>query len=115
MIKLIFVPIVLTAFVSVVPMLGQTAVDVNIPGVETSAAKLTAEDEALIRKGVLPAVRKKIPRRECEESFEPAGMVQGSFSQPNISQKLVFYQFCQSGNGVGWVGLILIENGKIVG
>jgi len=60
-------------------------------------------------------VRKRLVSDSCEESFEPAGVVKGSFSRPNSDQRLVFYQFCQTGNGLGEVGLILIDGGKVIG
>ena len=94
---------------------GQTPVPINVPGVDAPAAKLSAADEVLIKRSALPKVRKRLVSDICEESFEPAGVVQGSFSKPNSDQRLVFYQFCQTGNGLGQVGLILIENDKVVG
>lgn len=94
---------------------GQTPIVINIPGEETGNTKLTDADRVLIEQAALPKVRKKLADEACEESFEPAGVVQGSFSKPNSDQRLVFYQFCQTGNGLGQVGLILIEGGKVLG
>lgn len=94
---------------------GQTAVTINFPGEESGGAKLTDAETAVIRKSALPKVRRKLASDSCEESFEPAGVVQGSFSKPNSDQRLVFYQFCQTGNGLGQVGLILIDGGKVIG
>jgi len=108
---LVAIVICLAAF----PAAGQTPVVLNVPGVETPPAKLSAADDALIKRSGLPKVRKKLISDVCEEAFEPAGVLQGSFSRPNSDQRLVFYQFCQTGNGLGQVGLILIENGKIIG
>ena len=39
----------------------------------------------------------------------------GAFTTAGPKQTLVFYQFCQTGNGLGWVGLVLIEDGKVIG
>lgn len=94
---------------------GQTPVVINIPGEETGNTKLRDADRALIERSALPKVRKRLVDQACEEAFEPAGVVQGSFSKPGSDQRLVFYQFCQTGNGLGQVGLILIEAGKVVG
>jgi hypothetical protein len=64
---------------------------------------------------VLPAVRKKLVSGTCTDSYELKGAVRGAFSRPRSNQTLVFYQFCETGNGLGYVGLTLIENGKGVG
>lgn len=94
---------------------GQAPFAINVPGVDTTPEKVSAADNALINRSALPKVRRKLVSDICEESFEPAGVVRGSFSKPNSDQRLVFYQFCQTGNGLGQVGLILIENDKVVG
>jgi hypothetical protein len=111
----IFASVAIVFGLAAFPAAGQTPVMINVPGVETPPAKLSAADDALIKKSGLPKVRRKLVSDICEESFEPAGVVHGSFSKPNSDQRLVFYQFCQTGNGLGQVGLILIENGKIIG
>lgn len=51
----------------------------------------------------------------CEEAFEVSGIIKGAFSKPDSNQTLVFYSFCQTGNGLGNNGLILIENGQLLG
>jgi hypothetical protein len=94
---------------------GQNPVIVNTPGEEAKAAALTRADKSLIERAALPKVRKKLADDACEESFEPAGVVEGSFSKAGTTQRLIFYQFCQTGNGLGWAGLILIENNRVVG
>lgn len=108
--------VVVIAVVSLfVSAAGQTPIVINIPGEETENRKLTDADRTLIERSALPKVRKKLADDACQESFEPAGVVQGSFSKPNSDQRLVYYQFCQTGNGLGQVGLILIEGGRVVG
>ena len=63
---------------------------------------------------VLPPVRKKLVSDGCPDSPEYTGSVEGAFTRPNSVQMAVFYQFCQTGNGLGWVGLAIIEKGKVV-
>lgn len=95
--------------------LAQTTVLINDPTkTETPPAKWT--DENLVKERVLPKARKLWSESEvCTEEFEIAGVAKGAFSKPNSSQTLIFYQFCQTGNGFGNNGLVLIENKKIVG
>ena len=97
------------------PVRGQNPVIINVPGAETKNPRLTAADKALIERSALPNVRKKLVDDSCEESFEPAGVLEGSFSKAGAAQRLVFYQFCVTGNGLGWSGLILIANNRVVG
>lgn len=111
----VFACLAILFLLSLVPASGQEPIAVNVPGAEMTAAKLNAADAALIKRTALPKVRKKLASDICEGSFEPAGVVRGSFSRPNSDQRLVFYQFCQTGNGLGEVGLILLENDKVVG
>lgn len=98
-------------------MSGQSVVvvvDPTKPAVET---KLTADEQAIFNKA-LPAVRKHIPANVCESGdagVEVTGVVHGSFSKVGARQTLVYYQYCQTGNGLGWVGLVLMEGGRVVG
>lgn len=94
---------------------GQSPVVINVPGDEAKSPELTTADKSLIERSALPKVRKKLADDACEEAFEPAGVIDGSFSKAGAAQRLVFYQFCQTGNGLGWAGLILIENNRVVG
>lgn len=95
--------------------LAQTPILINTPGEEDMSPDLTKADKSLIERAALPKVRKKLAGDACEESFEAAGVVEGAFSKPDAKQRLVFYQFCQTGNGLGWVGLILMENNRVIG
>jgi hypothetical protein len=95
---------------------GQQTVVINDPTISPQEAKLSPADEKLIKTQVFPKLRKKWVSADsaCTEEFTPAGVVKGAFSQPNSNQTLVFYSFCQTGNGLGNNGLTLIENGKII-
>lgn len=69
----------------------------------------------VMEKSVLPKVRKKLVTDACTDGYEFKGAVRGSFSRAKSQQTLVFYQFCETGNGLGYVGIALLENGKVVG
>ncbi|MEP6900535.1 MAG: hypothetical protein ABJA66_02225, partial [Actinomycetota bacterium] len=95
---------------------AQQTVVVSDPNAKTEPTKIGAADEALIKKEVLPKARKYWAKNEaCTEEFEVTGEANGAFSKAKSNQKLIFYQFCQTGNGYGNNGLVLIENGKIIG
>lgn len=69
----------------------------------------------LMEESVLPKVRKKLVTEACQDGYEFKGAAQGSFSRAGSEQTLVFYQFCETGNGLGYVGIALLENGKVFG
>lgn len=99
------------------PAFGQAVIvvhDPTLPFVD-SQAQLTEDDEDLMEKSVLPKVRKKLVSATCSDSYELTGFVEGSFSRRGAKQTLAFYQFCETGNGLGNIGLALFENGKVVG
>lgn len=97
------------------PAFAQKNFVVNDPLAKPPITELSASDKLIVEREALPKVRKKLASDICTEEFEAAGVVTGSFSKMNANQKLVFYQFCQTGNGLGMVGLILIDNGKVIG
>ncbi len=106
--------IVEVLFVSVI--FAQQTVVINDPTVKSDATPVRTASEDLIKREVLPKARKYWAKNEaCDEDFQVMGEVSGAFSKPKAKQKLVFYQFCQTGNGFGNNGLVLIENGKIIG
>lgn len=63
---------------------------------------------------ILPPVAKKLVSDGCANSPTYTGAVNGSFTKAGANQTAVFYQFCETGNGLGWVGLAVIEKGKVV-
>jgi len=63
---------------------------------------------------ILPPVAKKLVSDGCANSPTYTGAVTGSFTRAGSKQTAVFYQFCETGNGLGWVGLAIIEKGKLV-
>ncbi|MBV6494909.1 MAG: hypothetical protein DYH05_02790 [Acidobacteria bacterium ACB1] len=63
---------------------------------------------------ILPPVAKKLVSDSCANAPSYTGAVEGSFTKAGAKQTAVFYQFCETGNGLGWVGLAIIEKGKVV-
>ena len=94
---------------------SQGTVVVHDPTKEAVEVKLSAADQALFD-SALSAVKKAISSETCNaDSIEVAGFADGAFSKAGAKQRLIFYQYCQTGNGFGWVGLVLIEGGNVVG
>lgn len=98
-----------------VPVFGQQMIVINNPTEKATVAPKSSAEESLIKKYVLPAVRKHWTSDVCDEDFRVSGVAHGAFSKPDSKQSLVFYSFCETGNGFGNDGLVLIENGKVVG
>jgi hypothetical protein len=94
---------------------SQKTVVVHDPTVKGSVDAITNGERSVFDKA-MPAVRRLVPKAQCEEPEpEAAGVAHGSFTRAGAKQALIFYQYCQTGNGLGWVGLMLIENGKLAG
>src|SRR5207247_1850178 len=50
----------------------------------------------------------------CEESISIAGRGDGAFTRAGAKQVFIFYEFCETGNGLGSAGLAVLENGRVV-
>ena len=89
----------------------------DAPGAVTSDKKykLSAAEQSAVDKYVLPKIRAKIAGGACEETIEIAGRHEGSFTKADAAQTMIFYQFCQTGNGLGSAGVVILENGRPVG
>jgi hypothetical protein len=92
---------------------GQAAVVINDPTVEPAKIELSAVEQGLFDKNILPLARKKLASDICEESVDVTGRAQGSFTRAGARQTLIFYQFCQTGNGLGSIGVAIIDDGKV--
>jgi len=94
---------------------GQATVVINDPTVEAPKLQLSEAEKTIFEKQVLPVVKPKLDSDLCDEGTqEITGRAEGSFTRPGASQTLLFYQYCQTGNGLGSVGVAVIENGKVV-
>ncbi|MBX3281313.1 MAG: hypothetical protein KF756_02435 [Acidobacteria bacterium] len=96
---------------------GQTIV-VNDPTLPLPTRDSPDDPPASIAKiytnKILPPVRKKLVSDGCSDSPTFTGAVDGSFTKAGTRQTAIFYQFCETGNGLGWVGLAVVEKGKVV-
>jgi hypothetical protein len=99
-------------FATTVP--GQAMLVINAPGQRFSKQELSSAEKRAFDLFVLPGVRKKLTSEFCEEELNVAAVLRGSFTRPRAVQTLVFYQFCQSGNGLGSAGVTVFENGTVV-
>ena len=95
---------------------AQAAIVINDPVAEPAKPVVSPADSALMERMVLPKARQNWTENEaCTEDYQVMGEASGAFTRAGAKQKLIFYQFCQTGNGLGNNGLVLIENGKVVG
>jgi len=93
---------------------SQSTIVINTPGEEPAKAELSTAEKRLMDRTVLPKARKRLSGEACEESVELAGIVHGAFIRSGAAQTLVFYQFCQTGNGLGSAGVAVFEGNKVV-
>jgi hypothetical protein len=93
---------------------AQTPVVINDPTVEADKVALTTAQQSLFENAILPAARKKLASDICEEAVEIAGPVTGAFTKAGSTQTLIAYQFCETGNGIGSIGIAVIEGGRVV-
>ena len=94
-------------------IVAQTPIVVNDPTVDAAEWKLSAAEQAIMDEKVLPEVREKRPDDLCEEPISVAGILQGAFTRAGARQTLIFYQFCQTGNGLGSAGVAVVEDGEV--
>ena len=88
---------------------------VHDPTKQAVATKMTPAEQALFERVALPRVRRIIKEEVCSEGIDISGVAHGAFSRTGAVQSLVFYQYCQTGNGFGQAGLVLMDEGKVVG
>ncbi len=94
---------------------GQKTIVVADPTVTEKETKLSDSDQTLVDRVALPKFRKKYQSDVCDVKLDIAGAASGAFTRVGAQQRLAFFQVCQTGNGLGIVGLVLIENGKVIG
>jgi hypothetical protein len=94
---------------------AQTSFVVNDPTVISSKVELTAAERSIFEKAVVPIAKQHLSADVCDElTPEVTGRAEGAFTRAGSRQTLLFYQFCQTGNGLGSVGVVIVENGKVV-
>lgn len=106
---------IIFSLVCVFAVLAQTTAVVVDPTKDAGAGSKLSSAEQAIFDGVLPNVRKAVSTESCEQDISVASVIHGSFTKTGSKQTLVFYQYCQTGNGLGWVGIVVIDGGKVVG
>lgn len=94
---------------------AQSTVVVHDPTKDSTSRRPTAAETAIFETSVIPKVKNAISTDVCEAEPEIAGVADGSFSKAGTVQTLIFYQYCQTGNGFGWAGLVLLEKNKPIG
>ena len=114
--KRCFFTILAAAFWSAATVFGQQTVVINDPLKSEKPTAVNSAVENLVVTQILPKARKHWAGNDaCEEDFAVSGTANGAFTKSGAAQTVVFYQFCQTGNGLGNNGLVLIENGKVLG
>ena len=93
---------------------SQTVV-IHDPASQGSKSGLGEAETRVMEEQVLPRARKQLVSETCTDSYTFTGSVNGAFSRAGAKQTLVFYQFCETGNGLGCVGITLLEGGRPVG
>lgn len=93
---------------------GQATVVIVDPTVPGKQSKMTDSEQKLFDRVALPKFKAKYQDEGCAVEPEIAGVVDGAFTKTGARQRLVFFQVCQTGNGLGIVGLAVIEDAKIV-
>ena len=94
---------------------AQSDIRVNDPLQRPADTKIGRAEEAIFRREALPAVRKQLQSSSCKEDVDIVGAISGSFLRPDSLQSIIFYQFCKTGNGLGWVGLVVLDHGAATG
>lgn len=110
---------ILAVMIAAISVQAQSLFVVNEPAVKPKPLTLSAAENRLMERSVLPKVGKVLIGslgEVCHEGeYEVSNAAKGSFTRAGAQQTLVFYQFCQTGNGLGAVGVAVLENGKVEG
>jgi hypothetical protein len=94
---------------------AQAVIVINDPTVEAARLQLSQAEQNLFEKRILPEAAARLASDLCDQAEpEVTGRAEGSFTRSGAKQTLLFYQYCQTGNGIGSVGVAIIENGKLI-
>ena len=104
-------------FVCMLSAYSQGSVVINEPSPSRDLPKIVLSDaeQRIMDTAVLPKARVRLADEACEESIDLAARLQGAFTKLGAKQTLIFYQFCQTGNGLGSAGVAIIEGSRLVG
>ena len=107
----------LAVMIAAISVQAQSLVVVNDPVSKQRGIALSAAEKRLVERSVLPKAGKALINslgEVCHEGeYELSSAAKGSFTRAGAQQTLVFYQYCQTGNGLGAVGVAVLENGKV--
>jgi hypothetical protein len=93
---------------------SQGTIVLNDPAAKTKKETNLAPVEKLLGKSVLPKIRKVWAEDVCSDGFQITGTANGAFTRRGAVQTIVFFEYCQTGNGFGNNGAAIIENRRIV-
>jgi hypothetical protein len=107
----------LAVMIAAISVRAQSLVIVNEPAAKPKPVALSTAEKRLIERSVLPKAGKVLVSslgEVCREGeYDLSSAAKGAFTRAGAQQTLVFYQYCQTGNGLGAVGVAVIENGKV--
>ena len=100
--------------IGLVSTAGAQTVVVYDPTQTVTETKMTRGEQGVFDSVVLPAAKRAVGRDVCEADVTQSGVARGAFTKAGANQSLVFYQYCQTGNGFGQVGLVLMEGDRLL-
>lgn len=107
----------LAVMIAAISVKAQSLIVVNDPASKQKPVSLSAAEKRLMERSVLPKAGKVLTNslgEVCHKGeYELSNVAKGSFTRAGAQQTLVFYQYCQTGNGLGAVGVAVLENGKV--
>jgi hypothetical protein len=78
---------------------------------------LSAEQQAFLKRAILPAARKEWhdQEAECERGFQPQAVdvAHGAFTRPGAAQDAILYHYCAIGHDRALNGIAILQNGQL--
>lgn len=89
---------------------------INDPTKDRPEVKPAAAQESVLTSKVFPKITAKLKSDTCSAEPEILGSASGAFTRKGVKQTIVFYQICETGNGLGMIGLTLLDgSNKVIG